>query len=125
MFRKDWNGFKEVSTQEEADKIIDGKNVFYDNGVDQILIARTDMALAVANTPLSVNASIIDGEVDAEKGEITTSGNFLMNCHVPEQMEIIHEVQRLQTEVEIEDAPCVLFISEYSEFWDEDRIMGW
>lgn len=109
--------FVMVNTQEEADVILKDY-VFLDDGVDEVLIARSDIARAIALIPPSIDAKFIDTKVGLEP-IVTTFGCFINRCNLesPLKEQLIQKVIEYQTTAD--NLEPVKYIHEESEFYKE------
>jgi len=104
------NHFIIATTTEEISKIKEDY-VFYDNGIEEVIISRADIAKAIAATPNKYRVNIID----TSKGDLdilcTTCGNFLDKCDPSLRAAIIEDLMAYQTGTkEIGDIPYLLDI---------------
>lgn len=104
------NHFIIATTTEKISKIKEDY-VFYDNGIEEVIISRADIAKAVVATPYKYRANIIDISSGGLDILCTTCGNFLDKCDPSLRGAIIEDLIAYQTGTkEIGDIPYLLDI---------------
>lgn len=123
MFENAWTIAKR---KEDVDSILNDF-VFYDNGFDDVIIARKDIAKAIAATPMKYRAKIFE-VVDVTIKEIATTIGFHLDYAEPNwRAQNINELNQYQCyEKEIGTINYLMQLpeSEYDKLLDEGNILN-
>lgn len=120
------NAWTEATKQEDKDRILEDF-VFYDNGVEEVVISRKDITKAVAATPMNLRATIFEIVDVTLKDIVTTIGYFLDYAKPAWRDENISELLKYQygeKEVELIHYLPSLPESEYEKLLDEGNIIS-
>lgn len=117
MYENEWT----IAKNEEVRKILDDP-IFYDNGIEEVVISRKDIAKAIAATPVHINARIFE-IVNGDSKEIATTLGFFLDWVDPVwRIQNINELVKYQ--YRFEEVGTIFYLPEFPESEYDKLIVG-